>query len=191
MIKEVVKTKMVEAMKNKDKQRKEILSLVVSEITRAEQSKKEKLVTEARKAEAKRLNIEPAKVELSTEQINEINTKAVITEEEELAAIEKMAKSVKETINALTDTETGKCKIGKEENMEKAQLELSVYNEFLPKQLTEDEIKTVIEGVLDKLNLRNTATKSNMGTIRKELNPLVNGKADGKLVNNILMTYLK
>lgn len=191
MVKEVVKTKMVEAMKNKDKQRKEILSLVVSEITRVEQGKKEKLVTEARKAEAKRLGIEPAKVELSNEQIAEINAKAIITEIEELAAIEKMAKSVKETITALTDTETGKCKIGKEENMEKAQLELSVYNEFLPKQLTEDEIKTIIEGVLDKLNLRDTATKSNMGAIRKELNPLVNGKADGKLVNNILMTYLK
>lgn len=184
MLKETIKKSMVEAMKSKDKQRKEILSLMVSEITRVELKKKEDLVNAARKEEAKRLNIEIGKVVLPVDKVNEINEKAVITEQEEIAAIEKMAKSARETIVALEG------KVGKEDNLAKTKLELDVYMEFLPKKLDENEIKTIIEDVLTKLDLLGTATKQNIGAIRKELNPLVNGKADGKLVTDILNTYI-
>lgn len=184
MLKEKIKSAMVVAMKEKNKERKEILSLMVSEIGRAELNKKEKLVNDARKEEAKRLNIQIDKVVLPEDILNTINEKAPVTETEEIEVIEKMAKSAKETIAALEG------KTGKEENLAKTKLELSIYEEFLPKKLDESEIRAIIEDVLTNLNLLGTATKQDIGKIRKDLNPLVNGKADGKLVANILDTYI-
>lgn len=51
--------------------------------------------------------------------------------------------------------------------------------------MTEAEIETTIDGVLSGLMIENP-TKREKGKIMKVLMPLVKGKADGKLVNNIL-----
>ena len=51
--------------------------------------------------------------------------------------------------------------------------------------LNEDEIKTVIDGVLKELEIE-TPTGKDKGRIMKVLMPKVKGIADGKLVNQVL-----
>ena len=185
MLKELIKKEMIVAMKNKDKKKKEILGVIVSEIERAEMKKKSDLVNKERKAEAKRLNIEPDKVELSQEKIDEINKKAMFTEAEEVKIVEKLLKSATDTLEVLKDKENRMADI------ENVKLEIAIYEQFMPKQMSETEITEVINTVLAKLNLVDKATKNDKGMIMKELMPLVKGKADGKLVNQLLSEYLK
>ena len=56
--------------------------------------------------------------------------------------------------------------------------------------LGEDEIKAIIEGVLSELGIENPTGKDK-GNIMKHLMPKVKGKADGKLVNDLVSTYFK
>ena len=56
--------------------------------------------------------------------------------------------------------------------------------------MDEAEIKEVIASVLAKLEIE-TPTAKDKGRIMKELMPQVKGKADGSLVNQILMGMLQ
>lgn len=113
----------------------------------------------------------------------EIEKRSELTEQEEIEVVAKMVKQVNESIETAPADRV--------ETIEKLQRELEVYKQFMPEQMSEAEIKETIEGVLDKLGLLGTATPKNKGAIMKELMPLVKGKADGKLVNNLLAEYLK
>ena len=69
--------------------------------------------------------------------------------------------------------------------IEECSKRIAVYEEFAPKMLNEDEIKTVIDGVLKELEIE-TTTGKDKGRIMKVLMPKVKGIADGKLVNQVL-----
>ena len=56
--------------------------------------------------------------------------------------------------------------------------------------MDEAEIKEVIASVLSELGIAEPTGKDK-GKIMKELMPRVKGKADGKLVNQVLMGMLK
>lgn len=62
---------------------------------------------------------------------------------------------------------------------------IEVLSQFAPKMMTEEEIEATIAGVLNDLSMENP-TKKEKGKIMKTLMPMVKGKADGKLVNQIL-----
>ena len=62
--------------------------------------------------------------------------------------------------------------------------------EFAPKQMSEDEIKATIQSVLDELGITEPTGKDR-GKIMKDLMPKVKGKADGKLVNQMVASMLK
>ena len=55
--------------------------------------------------------------------------------------------------------------------------------------MDESEIKSVIEALLSEMGL-DAPTAKDKGRIMKNLMPKVKGKADGKLVNDILTGYL-
>ncbi len=63
--------------------------------------------------------------------------------------------------------------------------EVKVLEEFLPKQLSEDEVKAIIEEI--KSGLENP----NMGGIMKELSPKIKGQFDGKLASKLVQDSLK
>lgn len=112
----------------------------------------------------------------------EIEKRSELTEQEENEVVAKMVKQVNESIEtAPTD---------RVDTIEKLKRELELYKQFMPEQMTEGEIKEIIELVLNKLGLTGNVTNKNKGAIMKELMPLVKGKADGKLVNGLLSGYL-
>ncbi len=111
-----------------------------------------------------------------------IDKRADLTEEEETQVILKEIKQTKETLDATPAERT--------DIIEECQNRLAVLEQFAPKLMDEAEIKSVIEGVLAELGIT-APTGKDKGNIMKNLMPKVKGKADGKLVNEILGTYMQ
>ena len=137
-----VRKAMVAAMKAKDKERKDSLSMLLSALKNKAIDKREDL-----------------------------------TEAEENEVVLKEIKLTKETLEMTPADRT--------DIIEECSKRIAVYEEFAPKMLNEDEIKTVIDGVLKELEIE-TPTGKDKGRIMKVLMPKVKGIADGKLVNQVL-----
>lgn len=63
-------------------------------------------------------------------------------------------------------------------------LQVAVLEEYLPKQMSEDEISVEIDKVMAETG------STNMGVLMKELNSRLAGRADGKTISRILKTKL-
>ena len=144
----------------------------------------QKMMVEAMKSGDKELKTTLAGIKsaLMNKEI-ELRGKKEMDTEAELEVINKLVKQVKESIDTAPADRV--------ETIEKLKKELKVYEQFLPEQMSEDEIKDTIEKVLDNLGILSSATPKDKGKIMKELMPLTKGKADGKLVNSLLSEYLK
>ena len=143
---DVVRAEMVTAMKAGDKERKDVLSLLLA----------------ALKNKA-------------------IDKRADLTEEEENQVVLKEIKQVSETLE-LTPAD-------REDIITQCKFRIAVLNEFAPKMMDADEIKAIITEVLASLAIEQPTGKDK-GRIMKELMPKVKGKADGKLVNDILASMM-
>ena len=111
-----------------------------------------------------------------------IDKRADLTEEEEIQVISKEIKQTKETLEM---TPADRADI-----IDECKKRLAVLENYAPKMMDETEIKEVIAAVLAKLEIE-TPTAKDKGRIMKELMPQVKGKADGSLVNQILMGMLQ
>lgn len=105
---------------------------------------------------------------------------ADLTPEQELEVVTKLAKQNQESIDT--------CPKDRTEILEKLHFERNLLLEFLPKQMSETEIREVISETLDEIGLKSFENKDK-GLIMKSLMPKVKGKADGKLVNQILESF--
>ncbi len=111
-----------------------------------------------------------------------IDKRADLTEEEENEVILKRDKACqKETIDTTPADRT--------DIIDECKARISVFEEFAPKMMDADEITATIKEVLSSLGI-DAPTAKDKGRIMKELMPKVKGKADGKLVNQILTSML-
>lgn len=106
-----------------------------------------------------------------------IDKRADLTEEEENAVVFKEIKQLKETLEFTPAERT--------DIIDECNLRIAVLSEFAPQFMSEEEIKKVIAEVLARLEITKPELKDK-GKIMKELMPLVKGKADGKVVNDIV-----
>nr|WP_330413544.1 GatB/YqeY domain-containing protein [Coprococcus sp. AF21-14LB] len=67
---------------------------------------------------------------------------------------------------------------------------IQVLEQFAPKMMDEAEIRQIIDETLQEVQIE-APTAKDKGKIMKVLMPKVKGKADGKLVNEILMSYFQ
>ena len=141
-----VRKAMVDAMKAKDKERKDTLSMLLA----------------AMKNKA-------------------IDKRADLTEEEEIQVVLKEIKQTKESLELTPADRT--------DLIEDYKKRLAVLEEFAPKMMDEEEIKAIVAGVLADLGIENPTGKDK-GRIMKDLMPKVKGKADGKLVNQIVSSFM-
>lgn len=107
----------------------------------------------------------------------EINNRTPLTDEEGAQVILKQIKQLKET-KSLTPAD-------RTDVLEECDYSISVLEEYAPKMMDETEIKSVIEETLKELEIQ-TPTAKDKGKIMKVLMPKVKGKADGRLVNQVL-----
>ena len=106
-----------------------------------------------------------------------IDKRADLTEEEEVQVILKEIKQTKETLDTTPADRT--------DIIEECTKRLSVLEEYAPKMMDSEEIKAVIQEVLSDLGI-DAPTAKDKGRIMKELMPKVKGKADGKLVSELV-----
>lgn len=109
-----------------------------------------------------------------------IDKRADLTEEEETQVILKEIKQTKETLELTPEDRT--------DIIDECQKRLAVLEAYAPKMMDEAEIKEIVSGVLADLGL-DAPTAKDKGKIMKELMPKVKGKADGKLVNQIVSSF--
>lgn len=113
-------------------------------------------------------------------QMSELNKKHELSDEEVIDVITKEIKSRKDSINEFQ-------KGDRKDLIEKTQSEIDILSEYLPKQLSEDELNTIIDKVFSEIK---PESSKDMGKIMKELKPKVNGKADMSLVSKIVKEKL-
>ena len=109
-----------------------------------------------------------------------IDNKGTLTDDDAIAVVAREIKQLKETMDTAPE--------GYVEVKEECAAKIAVLSEFMPKQMDVEEIKEVIRTVLAQLGLEKPEAKQK-GVIMKNLMPLVKGKADGKLVNEVLATF--
>jgi uncharacterized protein YqeY len=103
-----------------------------------------------------------------------------LAESDILGVIEKQAKQRKESMESFKTA-------NRMDLYDKEKQEFEMLCQYLPKQLTEAEIKVL---VLEAIKETNSKTKAEAGNVMKALMPKVKGKADGKLVNQCVMAEL-
>lgn len=97
------------------------------------------------------------------------------TEEDSIKAVSKQVKQLKETMELSKD---------RPEALEELKAELAILEEYMPKQLNEEEIKAEVLKLLEENGIE--LSQKNRGAIMKTVMPALNGKAEGKLVNQVV-----
>lgn len=105
-----------------------------------------------------------------------------LTAEEETQVIMKEIKQTKETLE-MTPADRA-------EIIDDCSKRLAVLEQYAPKMMDEAEIRDVILAVLKEAGVE-TPTAKDKGKLMKVLMPKVKGKADGKLVNEILTSFMQ
>ena len=105
-----------------------------------------------------------------------------LTEEEETQVIMKEIKQTKETLEMTPADRT--------EIIDDCRKRLAVLEQYAPKMMDETEIRDVISATLTEAGI-DAPTPKDKGRIMKGLMPKVKGKADGKLVNDILTSFMQ
>jgi len=76
---------------------------------------------------------------------------------------------------------------GRQELVDKEKAELEILQSYLPAQMSEDEIKTLID---EAKAATGAATPADMGKVMGYLAPKIKGKADGSLVSKMVKESL-
>ena len=104
-----------------------------------------------------------------------------LSEDEMLAIVSKEVKKRKESI---ADYE----KANREDIVQKLKKEIEILSEYLPEQLSEEEIIKIVE---EAINETGATSPRDMGKVMQAIRPKTNGKADGKVVSQIVREKLE
>jgi len=113
-------------------------------------------------------------------QLENINNKKEINEE---LLIDCVGKQIKMRNDSVTEFE----KAGREDLANKTKEEITILNDYLPQQLTEEEVNAIIDEAFAKVN---PTSAKEMGLIMREVTPKLKGKADMKKVSEIIKEKL-
>ena len=119
---------------------------------------------------------------LSALKAKNIDKRADLTEDEENAVVYKETKEAKETLDTTPADRT--------DIIDECKLRIAVWSEFAPARMDEDAIRAVIRETLAELGI-DAPTAKDKGRLMKSLMPKLNGKAEGRLVNQLVGEVLK
>lgn len=100
------------------------------------------------------------------------------------AVITVLAKEVKQRRDAAVEYSNG----NRQDLVDQANKEIEILLEYLPQQLSEAEVRTII---LEAVNEIGAVSIKDMGKLMTVVMPKLKGRADGKLVNQIVKDILK
>lgn len=114
---------------------------------------------------------------LSNEQIK---LGADLTEEQEVAVL---SREMKQRVEELEGNQAA----GRDDLAEEVQGQMDVLKRYLPEQLSDEEVEAIVVETIAQVGATN---KADLGKVMGALMPKVKGKADGKLVNRLVMEKL-
>lgn len=132
------------------------------------------------KNENKRQTLNMLKSAIKYREIELRTSNKELTEDEIISVIQKEIKKRKEAIELYE-------KGGRNDLAQKEKEEIAVLESYLPKQLSEDEIREIVK---ETINSVGATSPSDVGKVMKEVMPKVKGKADGNLVKKIVEEIL-
>ena len=107
--------------------------------------------------------------------------KPELTSEEEVTVLSREMKQRK-------DSHQEFIKAGREDLLEKLNIEIAIVQEYMPKQMSEEEVTQVVQETIAETG---ATSKADLGKVMAALMPKVKGKADGALVNQIVRNLLQ
>jgi uncharacterized protein YqeY len=113
-------------------------------------------------------------------QLEKINLKRDLNDEEVIAVLSKQIKMRNDSINEFT-------KAGRDDLVEQYKKEIEVLNKYMPEQLSSDEVEKIIDEAFAKIN---PTSGKDMGLIMKEVSPKLKGRADMGKVNALIKEKL-
>ena len=134
------------SMKNKDTNKKSVITLIRASIKQYEVDNR---------------------VELGDEEITDL-----------------IAKQLKQT----RDSRDEFAKAGREDLVEKADAEIEILKEYLPQQLSEEELNEIVIATISEVG---ATSMKDMKHIMSSIMPKVKGRADGKLINELVKKNLQ
>ncbi len=111
----------------------------------------------------------------------EVDKRIELDDEGIIDIISKQAKQRKDSIEEFR-------KGNREDLAEQAAQELQVLMEYLPEQLSEEEVETIVKEVISDIG---ATSMKDMGKIMAAAMPKLKGRADGKIVNQIVRRILQ
>ena len=109
-----------------------------------------------------------------------IEVGAELTDEQ---ALETLASAAKKRRESIEQFRAG----GREDLVKNEEFELEIISSYLPKQLTEEELREMAETAIKEVG---ADSPKQMGLVMKALMPKIKGRADGKLVNRLISELL-
>jgi len=143
---------------------------------------RERLTAEMKTAMKSRdsLRLSAIRMILSSVKNRDIELKREMDDREITETIVTLCKQRRESIRLFKEA-------GRQELVDKEEAELALMLEFLPQQLTREEL----ESLVDKAIAETSATSGkDMGKVMKVLQSQVSGRADGKLVSEVVKQKL-
>jgi uncharacterized protein YqeY len=106
----------------------------------------------------------------------EIDAKVELDDEAVLAVISREVKKRKEAVDQMKS-------VGREELASEEEAKLAVMTEFLPEQMSREEIEVIVDDIV-------ASGAGDFGAVMGQVMAKVKGKADGKLVGEVVKTKM-
>lgn len=107
--------------------------------------------------------------------------KDLVSDQDVLGIIAKQAKQRKESVESFV-------KGGRTELADKEKAELAILEAYLPKQLSDEELAAEVRKAIEASGAKGPA---DMGKLMKVLMPAIQGRADGKRIQDAVKSLLK
>ncbi len=110
----------------------------------------------------------------------EIDNRTQLTEEQTYGVLVSEAKKRRDSLTEMR-------KAGRNDLADQEQMELRLIESYLPQQMSREELEAEARKAIEETGAK---TAKDMGNVMKALMPRVKGRADGKLVNEVVRTLL-
>ncbi len=145
-------------------------------------SLKERLVDDLKSAMKNKNVVRKNVVQMVRAAILQVEKDNKITLDDD-GVLDVIAKQMKQRRDALPDYE----KSGRDELIAELKAEMDVLKEYLPEQLTKDELYAIVKEAVEATG---ASSMKDMGKIMATVMPKTKGRADGKMINEIAKELL-
>lgn len=143
---------------------------------------KEKLLEDLKISMKEKNEIRKNTIQMVRAAILQVEKDNNITIEDE-KIIEIVAKEAKKRKDSLNDYE----KSGREDLIEQVKQEIGILQEYLPKQLTKEEIQQIVKKIVEEIG---ASSIKDMGKVMKIAKEKMGASADGKTINEVVKEIL-